>query len=133
VKTEFGIVLLLILLIAAAVTVALSQTVTRRLQRLEGAAVALERGDLADHEVDELGASAGKDEVSSLMRVFARMAERVRTREQELRQEVQELHIEIDRTKAAQQVAEITETDYFQDLQAKARALRASKDKPTEP
>jgi phosphoserine phosphatase RsbU/P len=132
VKTEFAVVLVLVLLIAAGVTVALSQTITRRLQRLEGAAIALERGDLADHEVNELGASEEKDEVSSLMRVFARMAARVREREQALRQEVQELHIEIDRTKAAEQVAEITETDYFQDLQAKARAMRASKSPPSE-
>jgi methyl-accepting chemotaxis protein len=130
VKTEFGFFLALILVIAAGVTVALAQTITRRLQRLEVAAVALERGDLAQHEVEELGASQGRDEVSSLMRVFARMAERVREREEELRQEVQDLHIEIDRGKAAKQVAEITETEYFQDLAAKARAMRASKAQP---
>jgi hypothetical protein len=38
---------------------------------------------------------------------------------------VQALRIEIDESRKARQVAEITETDYFQDLQRKARRLRA--------
>ena len=41
-----------------------------------------------------------------------------------LRQEVRELRIEIDETKKARQVAEITETDYFQQLQQRAKDLR---------
>jgi hypothetical protein len=43
---------------------------------------------------------------------------------QQLRQQVAQLQIEIDQAKAARQVAEITETDYFQELQQEARALR---------
>ena len=53
------------------------------------------------------------------------MAREVQLREQRLKAQVQELTIEIDRTREAKQVAEITETDYFQELQAKARTLRA--------
>jgi hypothetical protein len=37
---------------------------------------------------------------------------------------VQQLRIEVDEAKRARQVAEITETDYFQQLQQKARGLR---------
>jgi CHASE3 domain sensor protein/GAF domain-containing protein len=45
-------------------------------------------------------------------------------REQSLRQEIQELRIEIDEVKKSKAVAEITESDYFQELQKKARRLR---------
>lgn len=45
-------------------------------------------------------------------------------REQKLRQEIQQLRIEIDEAKRQQQVSEIVDTDFFQDLRAKARNLR---------
>lgn len=45
-------------------------------------------------------------------------------REQALRQEIQQLRIEIDAVKREQQVEEIVETDFFRDLQAKAREMR---------
>ena len=38
--------------------------------------------------------------------------------------EANELRIEIDQGRQARQVAEITETDYFQELREKAKALR---------
>ena len=66
-----------------------------------------------------------RDELGELARRFAWMAERVIAREAGLRRQVQELTIEIDRTRADRHVAEITETDYFRDLQAQARRLRA--------
>ena len=50
-------------------------------------------------------------------------------REEQLRREIAELHIRIDATKKARQVAEVTDTDYFRALQTRARALR--KDKAT--
>jgi two-component system cell cycle response regulator len=52
----------------------------------------------------------------------------VRSREQRLRQEVRQLRIEIDDARAARQVAEITQTEYFQDLQEKASELRLGPD-----
>lgn len=45
-------------------------------------------------------------------------------REQGLRREIQQLRIEIDEAKRQQEVTEIIETDFFQDLQAKARTIR---------
>jgi two-component system, cell cycle response regulator len=56
------------------------------------------------------------------------MAREVHAREQRLKQEVQQLRIEIDEARTARQVAEITETDYFQDLQRKADQLRIRPD-----
>ncbi|HOT90210.1 MAG TPA: MCP four helix bundle domain-containing protein [Anaerolineae bacterium] len=46
-------------------------------------------------------------------------------REQALRRQIQELRIEIDQAKKERQVAEITESDYFQGLRQKARELRS--------
>ena len=44
--------------------------------------------------------------------------------EQNLRKEIQELRIEIDAVKKQRQVAEITDTTYFKELQRKAKGLR---------
>jgi GAF domain-containing protein len=46
-------------------------------------------------------------------------------REQSLRQEIQELRIEIDEAKRKQHVSEIVDTELFQDLQSKARTMRS--------
>lgn len=54
-------------------------------------------------------------------------------REQNLRQKIEELRIEIDEAKKARQVAEITESDYFRDLQQKVRKLRARSTPHQEP
>lgn len=45
-------------------------------------------------------------------------------REQSLRQEIQQLRIQVDENKQQEQVSEIVETDFFQDLQARARTMR---------
>ncbi len=55
---------------------------------------------------------------------LAAVALEVYIREQSLRQEIEQLRIEIDRVKQSRQVAEIAETDYFQQLQRKARDFR---------
>lgn len=41
---------------------------------------------------------------------------------------MEELRIEIDHRKRAREVAEITQTDYFQELQAAAEKLRFDED-----
>ena len=46
---------------------------------------------------------------------------------------VLKLNIEIDQSKKESQVAEITETEYFQNLQEKAKLLRNKKNNPTNP
>lgn len=56
---------------------------------------------------------------------LATVALEVYIREQSLRQQIEQLRIEIDSTRKARQVAEITETDYFRSLQEKARRLRS--------
>lgn len=50
----------------------------------------------------------------------------VQAREERLKQQIRDLRIEIDYVRKARQVAEITESEYFQRLRAEARRLRAS-------
>ncbi|NJP09021.1 MAG: HAMP domain-containing protein [Leptolyngbyaceae cyanobacterium RU_5_1] len=66
------------------------------------------------------------DELGQLARVFQRMVEQVKRREEQLRQQVEELKIEIDQTRRVQQVSQITQTDYFQDLKRKVKQIRGA-------
>ncbi len=68
--------------------------------------------------------AARADELGQLARVFRRMAREVHVREQRLRQEVQQLRIELDESRQACQVAQIVETDYFRRLRAQAQEIR---------
>ena len=90
------------------------------------AAAAVEAGEFDPETLARV--ATRRDELGRLARVFQRMAHEVHAREQRLKQEVQQLRIEIDEARTARQVAEITETDYFQDLQRKADQLRIRPD-----
>lgn len=94
--------------------------------RVVDAAAAVEADDFAPESLD--GVAGRDDALGQLARVFQRMAREVFERERRLKAEVQQLRIEIDETKAARKVAEITDTDYFRDLQKKARNLRLDSD-----
>jgi HAMP domain-containing protein len=84
-------------------------------------------------ELDALaGVATRPDELGRLARVFQRMAREVQAREQRLTQEVQELQVEIDQVRRARQVAEITETEYFEQLRDKAEEIRSKKSPPNE-
>ena len=81
-------------------------------------------------EIDEMAPKSlatmtrRSDELGQMARVFERMAQEVYAREQSLRQQVQELRIEIDEVKKARQVAQLVNTDTFQELRVKAQKLR---------
>jgi CHASE3 domain sensor protein len=53
------------------------------------------------------------------------------SREQSLKQQIQQLRIEIDEVKRQKQVSEIVDSDFFQDLQAKARLIRSRRSSTT--
>jgi DNA-binding response OmpR family regulator len=86
------------------------------------AAAAVEGGEFAAQMLADV--STRPDELGQLARVFERMAREVAAREEQLKQQIQILSIEIDQAKKARQVSEITETDYFQELREKAKGLR---------
>jgi CRP-like cAMP-binding protein len=76
------------------------------------------------------GVRERNDEIGNFARAFLQMADAIRERETALRREIQELTIRIDETKRARQVAEITDTDYFRNLQSRVRDLRARQKGP---
>jgi CRP-like cAMP-binding protein len=67
------------------------------------------------------------DSLGHLARVFQRMAREVQAREDALKQLVRELRIEIDPALQAKQVDEIIDTDFFRNLQHRAKTTRGSR------
>ncbi len=65
--------------------------------------------------------------VIEALSTLAAAALEVSRREEEMRREIQALHIEIDEVKRARRVSEITDTDYFRRLQGRARELRGGR------
>jgi DNA-binding response OmpR family regulator len=104
----------------------LEQEYLENVDHVVAAAADVETGRFESRQLD--GVAGRDDALGQLARVFQRMAAEVRSREERLTQEVRQLRIEIDEARAARQVAEITQTEYFQDLQAKASQLRLGPD-----
>lgn len=114
--------------IAAFIALLLARSIARPIHILTAAAQALDRDDFESEALKLhqrlVQESRTPDDIGQLVRVFMHMAEEVRMRDQKLKLQVLELQIEVDETKRACQVAEITTTDYFQQLQQKAKSLR---------
>ena len=85
---------------------------------------AKQRADKLLNIVIPIGIALSVEQMVEALSTLAVVALEAYLREQGLRQQVRQLTIEIDEARQAKQVAEITETDYFQQLQAKARRLR---------
>lgn len=97
----------------------------QQVARVTTAAAAVEAGQFTLDSLDSVAART--DALGQLGRVFQRMAQEVYTREQSLKQQVLELRIQIDEAKRERDVAEITETEYFQQLRDKASRLRKTR------
>jgi HAMP domain-containing protein len=69
--------------------------------------------------------AARQDELGRLAQIFDQMARQVHARLARMQQEIKKLVVEVDETKREKQVSEITDTDYFRDLQRRAKELRA--------
>ena len=80
-----------------------------------------------DQDLAGLTKARLRDEIGILAEVFDMMVGKVEHREQSLRQEVQRLQIEIDESKRQNQVNEIVETEFFQELVTRAQEMRDRK------
>ena len=96
----------------------------RQVERLTEAAVLIEAETFDPDNLSLEGVTARTDALGRLARVFERMAREVHAREQRLKQQVQELRIEVDQARQSQQVSKITSTGYFRELRGKADDLR---------
>jgi two-component system cell cycle response regulator len=94
----------------------------QRVAELTAAAAAVEAGTFAPQDLEAV--TGRGDELGRLARVFQWMAREIQAGEQRLKQQVQQLRVEIDDVRRQRQVAEITETDSFQQLQQTAFNLR---------
>jgi HAMP domain-containing protein len=108
--------------IAAIIALLLARSIVRPIRALTKAAQAMEEDYFEPQALAEV--SRSQDDIGQLVRVFLQMAQKLKAREQNLKQQVMELRIEIDEAKKVRQVAEITETDDFQQLQKKVQKLR---------
>jgi energy-coupling factor transport system substrate-specific component len=123
IKLLFTVILTLLFVIVNASL--LAQKITELLLRLADAARLMESGQLSKEQAAKLRTMRGADEISQLCRTFGKMAYETILREEGMRQEIRRLHFKVDRTKTERDVAAITETEYFQQLEEKANQLRA--------
>ncbi len=94
----------------------------RQVAAVTSAASAVETGTFDPVSLAEV---AGRDDpLGGLARVFQKMGREVQAREERLKMQVAQLRIEIDESRKKQQVAEVTESEYFQELKRRANQLR---------
>ncbi len=105
----------------AEIALAKEQEYLRNVTVLTDAAAAVEAGRFEFPELREVAERT--DALGHLARMFEKMVKEVREREAKLKEQVQQLRIEIDQGRKERQVAEIIETDYFYQLQQKAANL----------
>jgi two-component system cell cycle response regulator len=94
----------------------------RQVGLVTAAAAAIKADTFQPESLDEVAKRS--DELGQLALVFQEMARQVYAREQHLQRQVQQLRIEIDQERRAREVADITESDYFQQLLGRADELR---------
>lgn len=110
----------------------IAHRLTKPIIGLTAVAKQISNGDYSS-EVPE-SSSRLRDEVATLASVFAMMVDKVREREHKLRQQVAELQIIVDEGKRKQQVDEIVDSEFFRNLQEKAREARQRRDRrPPDP
>lgn len=105
--------------------VILAQGILRPLLNLTEAAKAIQGNHFTSQQAAALRDGLDeRTELSDLSEVFSEMAEEVIAREESLRKQVNELKIIIDESQRHEQVIEITESEYFRNLQQRADKIR---------
>jgi len=108
--------------ITAIIALFLARSISRPIRVLTAAAQALEQENFNPQELTVV--SGTQDDIGRLVRVFLQMAREVKAREQKLKQQVINLKVEIDETKRAKDLVEITENEHFRQLHKKIQKLR---------
>jgi C4-dicarboxylate-specific signal transduction histidine kinase len=114
--------ILLVAGISTILALLLAKNISRPIRELIKAAKGLETGNFHPEQLAEI--SCAEDDMGQLVRVFLHMAWQIKAREQKLKQQVTQLRVEIDETKRANHVAEITENEHFLQLQRRIQKLR---------
>ncbi len=124
--------LALVAALALLIALWLSSYISRPIASVIDASKAVEAGQFSLVNLREV--EKRKDELGGLARVFSRMVGQVRSREENLKEEVRELRvkiklfIEIDQNRKEEQVGEITESEYFEKLRKRLQAMREKRE-----
>lgn len=122
---------LTILLLASLAGFVVARWIIRPVLAVTDAAAAIETASFVPESLGPI--SRRSDELGMLARVFQGMAEEVHARELWLKRQLEQLRIEIDEVRRRQQVDGIVETEFFRDLQSKARQMRRRGDQEEPP
>lgn len=102
----------------------MSGILTRPLVMLSDVAGEIAEGKY-DQDLDKMrGSERWLDELDTLTTAFKIMIQKVAEREKTLRKRVKQLEIIVDNTKRQDEVKQIVESDFFQDLQSKVKDMR---------
>lgn len=123
---QMGAIALVVVLIGIVLGVLLSRRITTPVDAITRAAGSLADGTFDPTSLDS--AAQRSDELGDLARTFQTMGTEIVARERRLREQVQQLSVQIDRDKVASEVQEITESDYFQRLKSRSREMRERDD-----
>ena len=115
----------LLLIIGLTAGILISRRITGPVESVTKAARDLSENNFDPSDLD--AAASRTDEVGDLARAFQRMGVDLVERERKLREQVASLKVVIDRNKLAKDIGEITESEFFQDLAAKADEMRKKK------
>lgn len=122
---EQAIMGVVVLILGIGAGLLLSRRIIRPVQSVTNAARELSEDRFDPDTLNQ--AAERKDEVGELARVFQRMGKELIERERKLREQVAKLKVQIDRSKLAEDIEEITETDYFKRIKAQADEMRKNK------
>lgn len=123
IRNRFGMAFAVTYSVLIAMVFLLSEALTKRLKRLKDVAEKVGEGDYSQN-IAGLHHKILQDEISVLAHILSVMTEKVRDREESLRRQVTNLKVEIDQSKRWAQVQEIVDTDFFRELQVKAKLFR---------
>ena len=123
---QMAAIALVVVLIGIVLGVLLSRRITTPVDAITRAAGSLADGTFNPTSLDS--AAQRSDELGDLARTFQTMGTEIVARERRLREQVQQLSVQIDRDKVASEVQEITESDYFQRLKSRSREMRERDD-----
>lgn len=126
-RVVMGIIVVLFALVVLVTNLLLRRVVVRPVVQIAHLAELIQ-ADTLTPESPQLATVSGlakrSDELGSTAQVLKRMAEEIYAREQKLKAQIQSLKIQIDTEKQYEQVGEITETEYFRNLQARVKQMR---------
>ena len=90
--------------------------------------IALDQISNSQSNIGRGSQAANEARATELLAAYAEMVSEVQKREEDLKQQVLKLTIEIDEAKRKQEVQNLTGSEFFSDLKAKAQQLREQRD-----